>query len=309
VRRRLRILWKDPRSVLPGALVAFYDLATGTVARLEFLPHAVASEFRAALGALGDVRPGTLLVGDRLYGAVRFFEALSAGGIFGVARRFSAVSIRRGRRLSGGLLEGGRVEDWEVAAGSGLSATPQRLRLIRLARPGRPALELLTNVLDPRRLSAQEALALYRRRWTVERLFSDLKGVLNLRRLYGANVNAVAMQVYASAIVHTALRVAQALAAKAARVEPERISTAKFFPRAAAASAKLLWVQEGFAIGRRLNRGLRLKEPRWHAMGFASTTLREVQVEIRTSRLGRGRRLPGIRTWRTWPKPRQKRPP
>jgi len=64
-------------------------------------------------------------------------------------------------------------------------------------------------VLAPTRLSAEEALDLYPYRWSVERMFFDLKEVLNLNRLYAANPNAVAMQVYAAAIVYNALRVAQ----------------------------------------------------------------------------------------------------
>ncbi len=40
-------------------------------------------------------------------------------------------------------------------------------------------------------------------------MFFDLKEVLNLKRLYTADPNAVAMQVYTAAIVYNALRAAQ----------------------------------------------------------------------------------------------------
>ncbi len=38
----------------------------------------------------------------------------------------------------------------------------------------------------------------------MERLFFDLKEVLNLHRFYTSSPNGVAMQVYAAALVHTA---------------------------------------------------------------------------------------------------------
>ena len=56
-----------------------------------------------------------------------------------------------------------------------------------------------------------------------ERLFFDLKEVLNLNRVYTANPNAVAMQVYAAGCVYNALRVAQAEVAETAGLDEEQV--------------------------------------------------------------------------------------
>jgi len=125
-----------------------------------------------------------------------------------VVRRNRQLSLRKLQRLRTRRIHGGLLEDWLVRAGTGVSAPRQRLRFIRWRRGGTHD-EVLTNVLAPGRLSAEEALDLYPHRWGVERMFVDLKEVLNLNRLYAANPNAVAMQVYAAAIVYAALRVAQ----------------------------------------------------------------------------------------------------
>src|SRR4030065_636623 len=69
--------------------------------------------------------------------------------------------------------------------------------------------------------SAREVLALSPRRWSIERLFFDLKEVLNLHRVYAGNPNAVAMQVYAAGCVYNAMRVAQGEVAAAAGVPPQ----------------------------------------------------------------------------------------
>ena len=305
VARRLKELWPDRRVPLAGSIVAFADLATGTLDQLIFAAGANASEFVNAAEALKDVPAGTLLVGDRLYGVVRWFEALSRHGLHGVMRRFGPVQIDRVRLLSRTPL-GGRdardaVEDWEVVAGSGQTAEPQRLRLIRVMRAKQVRYELLTSVLDPEMLSAAEALAVYRCRWKVERLFSDLKEVLNLHRFYAANTNAIGQQVYATAILHTALRVAQGMAAAQAGIEPEEISTKKLFPRVAAASACLAWAKLTSQAWRRANRGLDLKEPAWNRMKFAYAPLKDLRVEIRRSKKGTSRRRPQLRACRALP--------
>lgn len=116
---------------------------------------------------------------------------------------------------------------------------------------------MLTNVLTPPRLTAEEALDLSPYRWSIERMFFDLKEVLTLNRLYAANPNAVAMQVYAAAIVDNAFRVAQSDAAAHVGWEPEEISPAKLFPKIATASFLYLHEQEW-------ERRWRRRHPRTH---------------------------------------------
>jgi IS4 transposase len=87
---------------------------------------------------------------------------------------------------------------------------------------------------------APDVVVLYPRRWNVERLFYDLKVVLNLRRFHAAKPNAVAMQVYAAAIVHAAFRFAQVKIAQYAEIPPEETSTQKLFPLLAYVCMRLI---------------------------------------------------------------------
>jgi hypothetical protein len=165
VARRLKALWDDRRVPLPGSLVAVYDLRRGVLHRLAFNPQATPSEFHDAIEALDTLPRGSLTLVDRLYGVPAWFAALNARGLYGVARRRGGVNLQRSRRLSRRRHAGGWLEDWEVDAGTG--PRTQRLRLIRWQK-GKTVRELLTNVLDPERLSAAEAMALYPHRWKVE---------------------------------------------------------------------------------------------------------------------------------------------
>lgn len=278
---RLKIL-RDVRSpVLGGCLTALYDLFRGITRGLLYFADAAMSEDERARIALEDVPAGTLLVGDRLYSTVQFFTQLKERELFGLARRRKGIRIRRIQRLSRSMKGKDLLEDEVVEAGSGQRQPPVILRRVRRKRGRRVLADVFTSVLDPLRLSAPEALALYAKRWSIERLFFDLKEVLSLHHFYAANPNAVAMQVYAAAIVHTAFRVAQARIARDAGRIPEEISPAKFFPRMARASTCLVLLESGFEYLREANPQATLRRPDWSTMFWAKAPLEEFLVEKR----------------------------
>ena len=243
IAHRLKLLWNERAVVLPGCLLGVYDVGRGLCRRLAFSADAAASEMTRAKGVLGDLPRDTLVLGDRLYGAADFFAALARHQCWGVIRRNRLLSLHQLQRVRKRRIHGGLREDWVVRAGTGVSAPRQTLRYIRWRRGG-TRYELLTNVLAPARLSAEEALDLYPYRWSVERMFFDLKEVPNLNRLYAANPNAVAMQVYAAAIVYNALRVAQSDGAAQVGLAPEELSPAKFYPKVVTATFLYLHRQQ-----------------------------------------------------------------
>jgi hypothetical protein len=243
IARRLKILWDERAVVLPGCLLAIYDLGRGLCRALYFAADAAAGETTRAKAALRDLVRDSLAIGDRLYCTADFFAALTEQHCWGLVRRHRALSLRKLERRRKCRYRGGRLEEWLVQAGSGQRVAVQSLRYIRW-RHGSTRYELLTSVLDSRRLSAEEALLLYPYRWSIERMFFDLKEVLNLKHFYAANPNAVAMQVYAAAIVYNALRLAQSEAAAVGGIDPEEISPAKFYPKVAAACTLYLHRQQ-----------------------------------------------------------------
>jgi hypothetical protein len=299
VAKRLKLLWDVRAHVLPGCLTAFYDLYRGIVRHLAFDADAAAGELPRATAALEHVPEGTLLLGDRLYGVGAFFSSLSARGIFGLCRRNGRQSWRWLRDLSKTYIAGGTAWDTLIEI-KGKRGTPtQTLRWISW-RKGRERRELLTNVLEPTRVSIQDALRLYPWRWKVERLFFDLKEVLHLHRFYTSSPNGVAMQVYAAALVHTAFRVAQGHIAQAIGTRPEEISPAKFFPRMAAASIGLTWSELAFIAIQLANPGIDLHKPDWHRCDFAWTTFARIRVEPRNGRRRKRRFCKSRKQWKSF---------
>jgi hypothetical protein len=296
IRHRLKLTWRTRRVILPGALWVAYDLFRGILQRVDFTADAAEGESGRATRGLEGIPAGTLLVGDRLYAGPAFWEALGARGLWGVVRRNRQVKLVTKGRLSGGRLADGEVTDVLVEAGSEATAPRVRLRLIRV-RQGRQTFAVVTNVLDPALLSAADVLALYARRWTVERVFYDLKEVLNLHRFYAANPNAVAMQVYAAALVYVAMRVAQGQIAQAQGVAPEEISPAKLFPRMARASlftASVDWDRDQIVAA---NAGRSIVLPSLYGKPEVTTTLAAILVEHRKGPRRRRRFCPNRRRW------------
>jgi DDE family transposase len=299
VAKRLKLLWDVRAQVLPGCLTAFYDLYRGMIRHLAFNADAAAGELPRAIAALEHVPEGTLLVGDRLYGVGAFFAALREQGLFGLCRRNGRQSWRWLRELSKTYSAEGTAWDTLIEIKGKKDIPTQTLRWLRW-RKGRESWEMLTNVVEPQRLSIRDALRLYPWRWKVERLFFDLKEVLNLHRFYTSSPNGVAMQVYAAALVHTAFRVAQGHIAQAIGTQPEEISPAKFFPRMAAAAIGWTWSEVAFIEIQKANPGIDLQKPDWHRCEFAWTTFEHIRVESRNGRRRKRRFCKSRKQWKSF---------
>jgi IS4 transposase len=280
IAHRLKILRKEKAVVLPGCILAVYDLFRGITRALWFDADAAASEFKRAELALQCLSKGSLVLGDRLYSSgVELFRILEQSECFGLFRRTKALPVRKLQLLKSESIKGGLLEDWLVEAGP--ATDPMKLRLIRLTKR-KTIYEALTNVLDAARLSARDALDLYPLRWSVERLFFDLKIVLNLQRFYAANPNAVAMQVYAAAMVHAAFRIGQATVARTVKLPPEELSPQKLFALLAYVSIKLIEGEWYFLQICRANPGVKLRKPSWRDMPGTVVSLRYLRRQRRT---------------------------
>lgn len=278
IAHRLKILSTEKAVILPGCLLGVYDLFRGIATQLWFEADAAAAEFNRALQAIECLPANSLILGDRLYCSVALFGALNANSAFGVFRLNKAVSIKKVRRLSRQVSNGSLLEDWIVQAGR--KGTEIELRLVILKHGGKTH-QALTNVLDSERLPPQDVAALYPQRWKIERLFYDLKVVLNLKRLYAANPNAVAMQVFATAMVHVAFRITQADIAEEHGIAPEELSPEKLFPLLALTAIKLLEAEFYFEATQAANPHVTLKRPSWKDIPGTVVSLRHLRRQLR----------------------------
>lgn len=296
--RGLGILRNVRAQVLGGCMTVFYDLFRGISRQVLFFPDAAQAELPRALSALDWIAKGSLILGDRLYASVQYFHLLTGMGLWGVFRKNGRLKIRRVEVLS--CYRGSRTfwEDVLVEVGCGVGQPKVMLRLIRYRDRGH-RLDLLTNVLDPKMLSVQQMVRLYALRWSIERMFLDLKETLDLGDLHSSHPNLVAQQVYAAFLVHTACRVAQARIAKRAKVLPEQLSPAKLFPKLAQATHDYCIADHTGIRIRELNPGVELKLPNLRTMPFAEVQLGAILVRKRNSHRRRRRFCAAAKRWKS----------
>ncbi len=296
---QLKILRKTPSVILPGCVTVFYDLFRGISRKVLFYPDAARAELPRALDALGWIAKGALLLGDRLYASVQYFHLLASLSIHGLFRRNGTLSVRRIKVLSRRQGSRALLEDILVRVGCGAGCPTITLRLIRYRCQGR-RLDLLTSVLDLHQLPAEQAVALYGLRWSIERMFLDIKETLDLHSLYADHPNLVAQQLYATALVHTAFRIAQADIAAKANLLPEQLSPAKLFPKLAQA---VLEYANGWLLLRKveaMNPGVKIKLPSLTILPSAHANIDSLLVRRRKTPRKRRRFCASRGKWKSF---------
>jgi len=210
--------------------------------------------------------PGDVVLGDRAFGSYACIAALLQQRIDGVYRLHGARKMdwRKGRRL-------GRrdrlwvwtkprypVKGWTAEQWQGL---PDRLKVRVVERaidvPGfrTEKITLVTTLTDASEFSAEELVALYRKRWSVEVFLRDVKITLGMDVLKCQSPNAVRRELAMYLICHNLLRGMIQQAAHQEKVSVEHIS----FKGAAEQLCHWLWLFTGDGLTR-VERRKRLKE-------------------------------------------------
>ena len=165
-------------------LTAIFHVASGLIWDYR-RGDACASE-REHLRQMLDVLPlGALLVADAGFTGYDLFAAITAGG-----RRSFLVRVGSNVHLLKKLLKweyrlrGELVYLWPQKAQE-KKLPPLTLRLITV-RDGSRKMHLLTDVLDAKLLSDEQAEAIYAKRWGIELIYRSLKQTVGRRRLRSA---------------------------------------------------------------------------------------------------------------------------
>ena len=230
VARMLKVARKTTKAILPGSMEAVYDLRRGLLHELYFDPDGCVGEITMFEKVLPSIPRGALILNDRYYAKPKIWQQVAEQGVWMISRHNRTVKKRRvavNGEFRGSALS---FDDWLVEMGGSQAGTaPVKLRWVRLWGPGFDY-TLLTNVLEPERLTPVQLMAAYRRRWSVERMYLAMKDVLELNSLYNCSPPAVGQQVYATAILYNTLRVSQGQIAATADIAPELLSVDKLFP-------------------------------------------------------------------------------
>jgi hypothetical protein len=229
VARLLKVTRKVTKAIIPGAMEALYDLRRGCLRDLYFDPNGHASELTMMKQVAKHFAKDDLILADRMYAIPHVWRQIIASGAYMITRFNRVVVFEEGKTLTKKRSDTMNWDDRLVEMGNGKIAPRMTLRMVRIWGPTFDT-TLLTNVLDPACLSAMDISSLYRRRWSVERMFLALKQVLDLNQLYNCSPAAVGQQVYATAILYNALRLAQVRIAVEVDCCASHLSEQKLFP-------------------------------------------------------------------------------
>ena len=104
------------------------------------------------------------------------------------------------------------------------------VRQIHLARPGAEDVYLVTDLMDEGAYPAEDLLAVYLRRWEIERVFQKIVEVFELRRLIGSTPRATIFQAAFCLLLYNLLHVMRAfVAAGQEGLAAESVSMEKLF--------------------------------------------------------------------------------
>lgn len=167
----------------------------------------------------GQLNPRDIVLGDRGFGSFPSIAGLQLQGVDSVCR-ISSISrktdMRRGQRL--GVLD--RIQVWNRRSGhrnkkwstDDWNALPKSIQVRIVQRvieiPGfrSQKITLATTLLDPIEYPAEDLVELYRRRWTVEVQFRDIKETLGMAILSSKTPVQIRKELAMYAICHNLIR-------------------------------------------------------------------------------------------------------
>ena len=188
-----------------------------------------AAETDLAWSAAEALRPGDVLLADRLFSGIGAMARLQKCGVDFVMRKFSTFDVTMHPRTRIGpndWLVKVKVPSKDRKEHPGLPETIAIRVLKRTVGLGRnrKVLWLLTSLLYPEKAPAEELVALYGSRWGIEESFDELKTELHLDVLRSRTVEGVGKEIEAHLLAYNLVRLMILRAARQEGVPLKQIS-------------------------------------------------------------------------------------
>lgn len=213
VKRRLPILRhfkKGDLELLPGKLVALFDVRLQQWRAIDYVEKATQNGREQAKALLSSLKAGTLILADLGYFGFEWFDQLTDLGYSWISRVKSYTTVV----VQHTYYQAGDTFDRLVWLGAGTIHGKYVVRQVQFRQAGQLR-QYFTNVCDPRVLPLAEIARLYARRWDIELAFLTLKRELGLHLIWSSKSVVVLAQVWACLII---AQILQALRMEVARL-------------------------------------------------------------------------------------------
>ena len=222
VSRRLPILRhfkKGDVQLLPGKLVALFDVRLQQWRAIDYIAQAKQNGMEEARALLGSVKQGALVLADLGYFCFRWFDELTDRGYSWISRVKENTSVV----VLHTYYEVGETFDRLVWLGAWNIKGKYAVRQVQF-RQGGELRQYFTNVCDPTLLPLAEIARLYARRWDIELAFLTLKRELGLHLIWSSKSAVVLAQVWACLIIAQVLQAIRMEVALRAEVDAFDVS-------------------------------------------------------------------------------------
>lgn len=174
--KRLKALRDSPGAPLPGKVVARFDLQRQIFDRAYLLTDAHAQELATCDDLIADLCAKDVLIADRHYCIIAFFEKIAAASGFFVIRHHGRLKgVLLGKRKRIGKIETGVVYEQRMQLQETDGSMEVRRVTVELDKPTRDGdteIHVLSNL--PAEISGLNIAGLYRFRWEEETAFQIL---------------------------------------------------------------------------------------------------------------------------------------
>lgn len=196
--RKVGLLLDLESHPLAGKMTALLHLGSQLPDKIWFDMKATSHDQSFWEAILAPIQTGSLLLFDLGYTNFTRFGQLSAKGVTFITRAKSNLKYE----VAQVLVKTPVFRDTIVWIGTGEDR--QQVRLVEVLY-GNTWRRFLTNELDPEQLPARYLVALYYRRWTIERAYATIKRLLGLAYFWCGSQNAVELQLWSTWIIYTVL--------------------------------------------------------------------------------------------------------
>mgnify|MGYP001206772379 CR=1 FL=1 len=220
----LRHLKKGDMQLLPGKLVALFDVRLQQWRTIDYIAQAKQNGMQEARALLGSVKQGALLLADLGYFCFQWFDELTELGYSWISRVKENTSVV----VLHTYYQAGDTFDRLVWLGAWNIKGKYVVRQVQF-RQGGELRQYFTNVCNPTILPLPEIARLYARRWDIELAFLTLKRELGLHLIWSSKSVVVLAQVWACLIIAQVLQALRMEVALRAEVDPFDVSLPLLF--------------------------------------------------------------------------------
>lgn len=196
--RKVGLLRDLENHPLAGKMTALLHLGSQLPDKIWFDAQATKHDQSFWELILAHIQTGSLLLFDLGYTNFTRFRQLTEKGVTFITRAKSNLKYD----VAYVLVKTPVFRDTVVWIGAGDDR--QQVRLVEVLY-GTTWRRFLTNELDPEQLPARYLVALYYRRWTIERAYATVKRLLGLAYFWCGSQNAVELQLWSTWIVYAVL--------------------------------------------------------------------------------------------------------